>query len=76
MKTSSSTVGISKQDQLPLLQTTEAPQYREPTGQLLYRAVSNIVETVAGLKEEIHNLKEKIKNTKKTVKENGQGKRG
>ena len=35
LKTSPSTVGISKQDQLTFLQTTEAPQHREPTGQLV-----------------------------------------
>ena len=35
----------------------------------LFKAVSNIEDTVAGLDKEVHNLKEIVNNTKKTVKE-------
>ena len=35
----------------------------------LFKAVSNIEDTVAGLDKEVHNLKEKVSNTNKTVKE-------
>ena len=35
----------------------------------LFKAMSNIEDTVAGLDKEVHNFKEKVSNTNKTVKE-------